>query len=322
MLLVLTIDFIVKFSSDRQIFSLEMAIVKSKDILGPMRVPFLILTPACVLLGVATALRSGVPISIIEVILVLIGAVCTHISVNSFNEYADFKSGLDARTQRTPFSGGSGTLPAKPEMAIPALVTALSSLGIAILVGLYFTWQHGLALLPLGVLGILVILTYTPWLTRIPLLCLVAPGMGFGPLMVMGTHFALTGQYSWTAFLASLVPFFLVSNLLLLNQFPDVEADRTIGRRHFPILIGRRLSSYIFSAFLVLTYVVILVGVFLAILPVGSLLGLATLLLAIPLLKGSITHSDDIKNLIPFMGKNVLVNLLTPVLVAVGIFIH
>jgi 1,4-dihydroxy-2-naphthoate octaprenyltransferase len=294
----------------------------SKDILGPMRVPFLILTPACVLLGIATAVRSSVHINPLHVILVLVGAICTHISVNAFNEYDDFKSGLDTRTERTPFSGGSGTLPANPGMAKTALIIALVSFTVVALTGLYFTWLRGLALLPLGLLGMFVIIAYTPWLTRIPLLCLIAPGLGFGPLMVMGTHFALTGQYSWMAFVASLVPFFLVSNLLLLNQFPDVEADKTVGRRHFPILIGRRLSSFIFSAFLMLTYITIVVGVAFSILPVGSLLGLATLFLAIPLLKGSINHAEDIHKLIPFMGNNVLVNLLTPVLVAVGLFIH
>jgi 1,4-dihydroxy-2-naphthoate octaprenyltransferase len=294
----------------------------SKDILGPMRVPFLLLTPACVLLGVGTAVYSGAPINLWHVLLVLIGAICTHISVNALNEYDDYKTGLDSRTQRTPFSGGSGTLQARSGMAKTALATVLISLGIVILVGLYFTWLYGPALLPLGILGVVVIVVYTPWLTHRPILCLVAPGLGFGPLMVMGTHFALTGQYSWTAFVASLIPFFLVSNLLLLNQFPDVEADKTVGRRHFPILVGRHQSSIIFSLFLVLTYVTIVVGVIFSILPTGSLLGLITLYLAIPLLKGSITYAEDIQKLIPFMGKNVLVNLLTPVLVAIGIFIH
>ncbi|MFZ2096989.1 MAG: prenyltransferase [Anaerolineales bacterium] len=295
---------------------------KSKIILGPMRVPFLILTPACALLGIATAAYSGARLNPLQVFFVLIGAICTHISVNAFNEYDDFKSGLDARTQRTPFSGGSGTLPENPNMAKSALITALVTFGIIAITGIYFTWLRGLALVPLGILGLFVIIAYTPWLTRIPLLCLIAPGLGFGPLMVMGTHFALTGQYSWTAFIASLVPFFLVSNLLLLNQFPDVEADKIVGRRHFPILLGRRISSYIFSVFLVLTYVAIVAGVALSILPIGSLLGLFTLILAIPLLKGSISHAEDIQKLVPFMGKNVLVNLLTPVLVAVGLFIH
>jgi 1,4-dihydroxy-2-naphthoate octaprenyltransferase len=293
-----------------------------KLILGPMRVPFLILTPACVLLGIATAVNSGVRINLLQVFLVLIGAVSTHISVNAFNEYDDFNSGLDTRTQRTPFSGGSGTLPANPTKGRTALITALVTLGIVAITGIYFTWLRGIALLPVGLLGMLTIVAYTPWLTRIPLLCLVAPGLGFGPLMVMGTHFALTGEYSLTAFLASLVPFFLVSNLLLLNQFPDVEADKTVGRRHFPILLGRHLSSYIFSSFLILTYVAIVIGVVLSILPIGSLLGLLTLILAIPLLKGSIAHANEIQLLVPFMGKNVMVNLLTPLLVAIGIFIH
>ena len=293
-----------------------------KLILGPMRVPFLILTPACVLLGIATAVHSGVQINPLQILLVLIGAVCTHISVNAFNEYDDFKSGLDSQTQRTPFSGGSGTLPANPGMAKSALITALVTLGIVAITGIYFSWVRGIALLPLGLLGMVVIVAYTPWLTRIPLLCLIAPGLGFGPLMVMGTHFALTGEYSLTAFLASLIPFFLVSNLLLLNQFPDVEADKTVGRRHYPIVLGRQISSYIFSTFLILTYVAIAVGVALTILPLGSLLGLLTLILAIPLLRGSISHANDIQLLVPLLGKNVMVNLLTPLLVAIGIFIH
>ncbi len=294
---------------------------KIKDILGPMRVPFLLLPPVCVLLGVGSAVYSGVPLNYWHVLLVLIGALCTHISVNAFNEYDDYKSGLDARTQRTPFSGGSGTLQAKPEMAKTALATAVITLAIVALIGIYFTWLYGLALLPLGLLGIIIIVAYTPWLTRIPWLCLIAPGLGFGPLMVMGTDFALTGQYSWTAFLASLVPFFLVSNLLLLNQFPDVDADKTVGRRHFPILIGRRQSSYIFSTFLVLTYVSILGGVILGVLPIWCLLGWLTLIIAVPLLKASIEFADDIQKLVPFMAKNVLVNLLTPLLVAIGLFI-
>lgn len=294
----------------------------SKAILGPMRVPFLALTPACVFLGVATAIRTGAQINPLNILIVLIGALCTHISVNAFNEYDDYKSGLDTRTDRTPFSGGSGTLPANPRMARTALITALVSLGIVAVTGLYFTWQWGLELVPLGLLGMLVILTYTPWLTRVPLLCLIAPGVGFGPLMVMGTHYALTGQYSWVAFTASLVPFFLVSNLLLLNQFPDVEADKSVGRRHFPILIGRHWSSFIFSSFLAFTYLAIVLGVALSILPIGSLLGLLTLVLAVPLFKGSITYANDIQKLIPFMGNNVLVNLITPVLVGVGLFIH
>ncbi|MGM0426211.1 MAG: hypothetical protein ACQEQ7_03115 [Thermodesulfobacteriota bacterium] len=81
---------------------------KLKYLTGPMRVPFLILTPACVLLGLATADWSSSTIHPLYGVVTLIGAMAAHISVNAFNEFFDFKSGLDFRTRRTPFSGGSG----------------------------------------------------------------------------------------------------------------------------------------------------------------------------------------------------------------------
>jgi 1,4-dihydroxy-2-naphthoate octaprenyltransferase len=294
---------------------------KLKWILGPMRVPFLILTPACVSVGVGTALWSSSQPGILDILIVLLGAVAAHISVNAFNEYTDFKSGLDFRTQRTPFSGGSGTLPARPESERSALATACITFAITALVGLYFVYRHGLLLLPLGLLGLLLLVVYTVWLTRNPILCLIAPGLGFGVLMVMGTHFALTGAYSWTAFLASLVPFFLVSNLLLLNQFPDVEADRSVGRKHFPITLGRVKSAWIYVAFLISAFLVILLGVALTLFPPASLIGLIGILLAVPTMIGVVRYAENIDRLIPYLPLNVLITILIPILLATGFFI-
>ena len=119
--------------------------------------------------------------------------------------------------------------------------------------------------------------------------------------MVMGTDFVLTGHYSWTAFIASLVPFFMVNNLLLLNQFPDVEADRSIGRRHFPIVIGRQSSSLIYGAFLLLAYLSIVLGIMLNLLPCTSLIGLITLIIALPVFSGIYRNAEDVKKLLPFI---------------------
>ena len=292
-----------------------------KYLLGPMRLPFLVLTPACVLLGLGTAVWSSAQVSALYFILALVGAICAHISVNAFNEFLDFRSGLDFRTERTPFSGGSGTLPQKPELARQALGVALIAFAITGLIGLYFLRVRGPSLLPLGILGLLVMVAYTPWFARHPLLCLIAPGLGFGTLMVMGTAFVLTGEYSWTAFMASLVPFFLVSDLLLLNQFPDVEADRSVGRRHFPIIIGRRASSLIYGAFLVLAYLSIVLGVTLGQMPRTSLIGLMALVIAIPVAVGVYRYAEDMNKLMPYLGLNVVINILTSVLVAVGLFV-
>jgi 1,4-dihydroxy-2-naphthoate octaprenyltransferase len=292
-----------------------------KYLLGPMRLPFLILTPACVVLGLGTAVWSGADVKAFYFVLALIGGIAAHISVNAFNEYFDFRSGLDFKTTRTPFSGGSGTLPGRPELSGQALATAVVASIVVCLIGLFFLRVWGIRLLPLGVLGVLVIVAYTPWLAHQPLLCLIAPGLGFGTLMVMGTHFVLTGEYSWTAFVASLVPFFLVSDLLLLNQFPDVEADESVGRNNFPILIGRRSSALIYGAFLLLAFLSIALGVVFGYLPRWSLIGLIVMVLAVPVAVGAYRCADDAKGLMPFLGMNVIINIVTPVLVAVGLFL-
>lgn len=292
-----------------------------KQLLGPMRPSFLLLTPACVLLGWGTAHWEFGPVNLLHLLAVLVGALAAHISVNAFNEYFDFRSGLDERTQQTPFSGGSGTLPGRPEAAPQTLAVALIALAVVGLIGLYFLRLRGLQLLPLGILGTVVVVAYTPWFTYHPFLCLVSPGLGFGPLMVMGSSLVLSGHYSWSAFFASLVAFFLVSDLLLLNQFPDVEADRSIGRKHFPVLIGRRASSFIYGAFLLLTYLSLVLGVTLGCLPKASLLGLLTFWMAAWAFLGALHHADTVERLMPFMALNVGITLSTPVLTAIGLFV-
>ncbi|MCD4652321.1 prenyltransferase, partial [bacterium] len=170
-------------------------------------------------------------------------------------------------------------------------------------------------------IGLLTILFYTGPINRNAVLCLVAPGIGFGSCMVMGTHYALTGSFSFAAFAASLIPFFLVSNLLLLNQFPDVEADKSVGRRHFPITIGRPACAKIYFVFLIATFSIIILSVLFGIFPRGALAGMFMVIPAFPLQIGIFKNADDLKALEPFMGINVLMSLLTPFLVAAGIFL-
>jgi 1,4-dihydroxy-2-naphthoate octaprenyltransferase len=293
-----------------------------KHLLRPMRPPFLVLAPACVVLGLGTAIWTSGKVNILYLIITLIGSIAAHISVNAFNEYFDFKSGLDARTERTPFSGGSGTLPAEPALARHTLGIALITFTVTGLIGLYFLQVRGLFLLPLGLLGLLLMFAYTPWMTRNPWLCLIAPGIGFGPLMVIGTHFVLTGKYSWTAFTASLVPFFLVNNLLLLNQFPDVEADRSVGRKNFPIIIGRQASSLIYGSFLLLAFVSITLGVYWGCLPKFCLIGWFSFVIAVPAFIGVHRYADHMERLLPYMRLNVVISIATPVLVTVGLLVR
>lgn len=289
---------------------------------GIFRPPFLLLTPACVLLGLATASHEPGEVDFVLAMLVLIGALSAHMSVNAFNEVQDFQSGLDLKTRRTPFSGGSGTLPENPELLTAAIFAACFTLVFTVLIGIWMVILRGAVLLPIGALGVLLVLGYTRWITRNPWLCLIAPGTGFGILMVMGTHVVLTGEPSPGAWLASIPPFFLINNLLLLNQFPDQQADRAAGRSHLLIRHGAHAGRNAYLCMLALAYGSLLFGTWLGPLPTGALLGLLTIPMGAVVARGVWNHfADDMDALLPFMGMNVLISLATPTLMAIGILL-
>lgn len=295
---------------------------KYNYLFGPMRLPFLILSPAIIFMVVGFVAFSSNPLNGWYIVLLLIGGVAAHISVNALNEYSDFKTGLDFKTMKTPFSGGSGTLPASPEKAGTALTTGLVAAGVTALIGIFFTFVQGWALIPVGLVGLVVIFTYTVYLNKYPVLCLIAPGLGFGTLMVLGAVFALTDHFYFPgAFIASLIPFFLVNNLLLLNQFPDAEPDKSIGRRHIAIVSGRKFAAMVYSIFLGCAYASIMLGVALGYFPLWALLGLGTLVIAVPTIRNVLQNPDNIEKLIPSQGMNVIITILTPILVGIGFLI-
>ncbi|MBK1851035.1 prenyltransferase [Marinobacter sp. 1-4A] len=288
-------------------------------VLRASRPNFLILAPLCVGLGVAAAWQQGSPPALLDTLLVFVGALLAHAAVNLLNEYEDFVSGLDLITSRTPFSGGSGALPETPGAAKRVLVAALGTLALVVLIGLYFLCQRGLPMLVLGTAGVVLVLTYTRWITRSPLLCLFAPGMGFGPVMILGTLVALGARLDATAITVSVTILLLVSELLLINQIPDAEADRKIGRRHLVITLGTRAAARLVSALFLSGYAVLVVGIVTGWLPLPSILSLATAPFALWLvwkLPGALNQPDSLNTL---LGTNVAILLATLALLIVGL---
>lgn len=291
-----------------------------KVLLGVSRWNFLSLTLITVALAAVTARFQGAVLQPLQLSLVMLLALCAHISVNAFNEYFDFRSGLDLLTNRTPFSGGSGTLVQQPGYAKAALMLALVTLILVVGIGLYLTWQLGLQALWIGIPGVFLVYAYTQYLQRWPLLCLLAPGLGFGLLMFVGAVWAFGAQPTAGTGIIAAMLLLLCSNLLLLNQFPDIEADSQVGRRHLPILLGLARSARLFAAFYLLVYLLLCAAVWLGVLPwfcLGMLLTLPVFLLLWHKLSTAIRQNSD---LVPALALNVLLVHLCPLLLLLALY--
>jgi 1,4-dihydroxy-2-naphthoate polyprenyltransferase len=290
-----------------------------KTIVQSMRVPFLVLAPVCVFLGMSTVIANQAHVNTLVLLLALFGAFLAHISVNTLNEYFDFKSGLDLETIKTPFSGGSGALPQNPEMVGGVLAVGLTSSIILFMIGSYFVWLFGAGIVPIGITGLVIIATYTGWINKHPFICLVAPGLGFGFLMVAGTQFVLQGEYTPLSWLVAAVPFFLVNNLLLLNQYPDIKADANAGRYHFPIAYGVNRSNLVYGLFTLATAAVIISLILTGYLSQLSLIALLPMPLAFFALYGAVKYGESIGSHPQYLGANVAVTILTTLLLGISL---
>lgn len=281
------------------------------------RPQFLLLSVVLTFLGISIAWYNG-PFHLGNALLTFLGLLLCHISVNVLNDYFDYKSGIDLATKRTPFSGGSGILPASMLKPGQVLWFGLIALILAVPIGAYFviTLDNGWQLIPLLIIGALCTVIYTPLLTKVGF-PEWAPGLGMGTLPVLGAYFIQTTEYTFPAVIAAIPSGILVHNLLLLNEFPDVEADRNAGRRTMPILIGRTRTWMVYSALTIVVYLWIIGWVIAGTMPAFTLIALLTLPFAIKAIRDSRKH-DDMSRLVPAMASNVQVVLLTQLLLGIG----
>jgi len=288
-----------------------------------IRGPFLILTPVSVALAAAVAYYTQGSLDGFKLFFTLLAATAAHISVNLFNEHHDFVSGLDKLTPKTPFSGGSGVLLKQPHLINLSYILAWVTLLLSVVIGTYLIYVSGWVLLPLGLLGVVLVYSYTGWITHRPLACLLAPGLGFGCIMVGGSCYVFTGTLSGTALVASSFSASLVSSLLLLNQIPDRHADQQVGRRSIPIVYGLSWTVNIYGLLMALSFSVIVVAVLCQVLPISALISLLILPVAIYvfiLLKQiDFDRSKPNSDLIQILSFNTLISVVTPVLLSLGL---
>jgi 1,4-dihydroxy-2-naphthoate octaprenyltransferase len=289
--------------------------VKLKIWFMETRPHFLILSVVLAFLGTSIAWYDGY-FHLGYALLAFIGLLLAHISVNTLNDYFDYRSGIDLVTRRTPFSGGSGILPTGLLKPGQVFWLGMTSFLLAVLIGVYFVIVSGWLLLPLLLIAAVCVLLYTPLILRLAW-PEWAPGVGMGVLPVLGAYFVQTTAYTWPAVVAAIPSGILVHNLLLLNEFPDTEADRKANRKTLPITMGKTKAGIVYSVLTVLVYLWIIGWVIAGLMPAFSLIALLTLPLAIKAIKGARKH-EEMTRLVPAMANNVLVVLLTQLLLGIG----
>ena len=286
--------------------------------LGVARAPFLLLPVTLVALGAAAGAADGT-FSAARTVIALVGLVALHAAVNAFNEVSDFRSGIDLETERTPFSGGSGTLPAGRLDARAGLVVAWSGVAVGLAVGIYFLLVMGLELLPIFIVGALAALAYTDLLAKLYVGEFFA-GLGLGALPVIGTAMVQGGGLGRTALVAAIPAFCTTYNLLLLNEFPDETADRTGGRRNLVLLLGRSRAAAVYAAVALVVPATIALAVRDGIFPPAALVGALPSLLLIAPFRWIVSGPA---NPVPHgaLGANVAWNLGTNLFLAVGLLL-
>jgi 1,4-dihydroxy-2-naphthoate octaprenyltransferase len=276
------------------------------------------LPPTLIAAGAAASAWDGA-FSWARTALALVGLVALHMAVNILNEWSDMRTGIDLETERTPFSGGSGTLPAAGMSLNTALGFGLVCAAVGLIIGVWFLWKVGWILLPIMIAGAVAVLAYTDLLARIGI-GEVAAGFGLGAGPVIGAGLVQGGGWSTAAAAASIPAFCMTFNLLLLNEFPDEEADRRGGRRNLIILFGRTTAAWIYVIAGLATPAAIVIAVVLKVLPVPCLVAaLPSLLLVKPLRWAFKDPSEPVP--IPAMGANVVWNLATNAVVAIALVV-
>jgi len=162
--------------------------------MAQFRANFLLLAVLLVFIGVAAAYKipgNGAGFNWLSAVLLMIGVVSAHISVNLFNEYSDYHTRIDFNTNRTPFSGGTGMLTSGLTRPGQVLAAALITLMLSLIIGTWFSVTAHPSIILIMLIGAASIVLYTPFFARIAMGEFIS-GLSLGSLVIIGSYVAMT----------------------------------------------------------------------------------------------------------------------------------
>lgn len=176
--------------------------------------------------------------------LCLLFAVLAQISSNFANEYYDFADGLDKKGREGPRRGVTeGDITPRAMLTATYLV-----LGAACLVGLSLLLFGGWWLIPTGIFIALGVVAYStgPYPLSRHGLGEVAVILFFGLIPVVCTYILQGGQFGWPIVIAGLATGMMGANVIIINNYRDIDDDREVGKRTLAVILGRRKMRWIY----------------------------------------------------------------------------
>lgn len=219
------------------------------------RAAVLIMTFVSATIAGIMAYGSG-QFNLLNYILLVIGLVFAHATNNLINDLTDYDRGVDRdnyfRTQYGPQALQQGLMTRK-ELLIYAGVTGL----IALAAGSYLVILHGWLALGLLLAGAFFVLFYT-WPLKYIGLGEIAVILVWGPLMIGGGYFVITGQWDWNAALAGL-PYALGPTTVIFGKHIDkLKEDKAKNIHTLPVIIGETAGRYTIMVMMALQYILVI----------------------------------------------------------------
>jgi len=232
-----------------------------------------------VAIGGLVARQSGEGFSWLRFGVSLVAGVLLHTAANLWNDYYDFKSGVD-----TVDGGiGSGILVHRNMSPARCFHGAVICALLAVSGGIWLATQVGLGIIGLGILGMIGAIGYSagPFSPKHLALGEVWVFLLMGVGMSLGGYMAQTGAFSWTAIAAGTPAALLMTLILYTNNLRDLHPDRAAGLKTLPMLFGPTEARLIAILFLVVAYVMSVLMTVTHQLPLGTQASLLTLPLAV-----------------------------------------
>ena len=182
----------------------------------------------------------------------LIASVFIQMATNMFNEYYDFKRGLDTEHS----IGIGGTIVRNGVKPKTVLNLAFMLYGISILIGIYICMETSWMLAVIGGLSMLVGYFYTggPYPIAYTPFGELFSGIVMGMLLILIAFYIQTGTVTTEAVLLSIPSMLLVAGIMLANNIRDLEGDKEGGRKTLAILVGRSNAITILMLFFIIAY--------------------------------------------------------------------